>query len=86
MKSTFASQSAMAKTSSMSFVPHEYQLEAINFMLTHPHGGLFLDPGLGKTSISLFVINHLKKLGKSKKTLLHLAASLPSVPAIVARV
>lgn len=38
---------------SKNWVPHEYQKNAIKFLLEHACAGLFLDPGLGKTSISL---------------------------------
>jgi SNF2 family DNA or RNA helicase len=36
--------------------PHNYQLEAVSFLLTNPKSALFLDPGLGKTSTSLCTI------------------------------
>ena len=46
--------------------PHPYQLEAIRMMITRGAAGLFLDPGLGKTSISLMASKILleKKLVK----------------------
>ena len=31
----------------MTFEPHKYQTECIEFILTHPFCGLFLDMGLG---------------------------------------
>ena len=46
---------------------HDYQREAINFLLYRlfvedkPGGGLFLDPGLGKTAITLEVIRHARE-------------------------
>jgi SNF2 family DNA or RNA helicase len=40
--------------------PHNYQISALSFLLTNPHSGLFLDPGLGKTSTSLAAIKVLK--------------------------
>lgn len=48
---------------SAQFTPHKYQEEAIEFLLTRGCGGLFLDPGLGKTSISLATFLMLKKEG-----------------------
>lgn len=38
---------------------HKYQIDAVNFALTHPKCGLFLDLGLGKTLIALAVIETL---------------------------
>lgn len=43
--------------------PHNYQKKAIKFLLEHGAAGLLLDPGLGKTSISLAAV----KILKSKK-------------------
>ena len=45
----------------MKFIPHPYQEEAIGFLLQNGSGGLFLYPGMGKTSISLCVVDILKK-------------------------
>lgn len=39
---------------------HSYQRTAISFLLSNPRSGLLLDPGLGKTSISLATIKILK--------------------------
>lgn len=47
--------------------PHTYQKKAIKFLLEHAASALFLDPGLGKTSITLAAVKILKKkklLGK----------------------
>lgn len=49
---------------------HNYQLIAKGFQLAHPFSGLFLDPGLGKTSISLSTILTLIKAHKTKGVLL----------------
>ena len=46
--------------------PHNYQMTAISFQLSNPYSGLFLDPGLGKTSISLSTIKILINSGMSK--------------------
>lgn len=45
-------------------------MSAMSFQLTKLNSALFLDPGLGKTSISLAVIKILKNVGKIKGTLL----------------
>lgn len=51
------------------FVPHAYQQKAIEFCLANKYAGLFLDPGLGKTAISLSVIKSLKKSDEKIKVL-----------------
>lgn len=43
----------------MKFVPHEYQKYAINFIESHETAAVFLDCGLGKTSITLTALNDL---------------------------
>jgi len=40
-------------------VAHKYQKKAVNFLLEREQAGLFLDPGLGKTSITLDAITYL---------------------------
>lgn len=50
--------------------PHGYQLTAMSYLLSNPCSGLFLDPGLGKTSTSLAVIKILKNASKTKGVLL----------------
>ena len=35
------------------FEPHPYQLDAIQFVLSNDGAGLLLDPGYGKTAITL---------------------------------
>ena len=37
----------------MKYTPHDYQTYCIDYLLTHPAAGLFLKPGMGKTSVSL---------------------------------
>lgn len=54
----------------MRYTPHKYQLEAIEFLLGRRAAGLFLDMGLGKTSISLFALKQLSEAGIIKKVLL----------------
>lgn len=43
------------------FTPRPYQLEAMRFLISRPQAGLFLDMGLGKTAITLGVMETLKK-------------------------
>lgn len=43
----------------MKYKPHDYQSYCIQYLLTHPIAALFLDCGLGKTSITLSAINEL---------------------------
>ena len=43
----------------MKYKPHEYQKYAINFIIEHPVSAIFLDCGLGKTSITLTALNEL---------------------------
>lgn len=52
------------------WIPHNYQLTAISFALSNVLSGFFLDPGLGKTSISLAVIKILKYATKRKAVLM----------------
>ena len=43
----------------MRYKPHDYQAYAIDYIETHPVATVFLDMGLGKTSITLTAINDL---------------------------
>lgn len=47
----------------MKYTPHKYQEEAIRFMVSRGAAGLFLDPGLGKTSITFAAFKILKTKG-----------------------
>lgn len=49
--------------------PHAYQLKALKFILEHACSMLLLDPGLGKTAITLAAIKYLKDRGMLKKVL-----------------
>lgn len=49
------------------FIPHNYQQECINWILSHLINGLFLDPGLGKTAIVLKAFKLLKEAGMIDK-------------------
>lgn len=50
--------------------PHDYQRRAMQMMITQGAVGLFLDPGLGKTSICLGALKILRKAGFFKKALI----------------
>lgn len=52
------------------FRPHPYQFEAAEFLIENPFAGLFLDPGLGKTSTTLMVLNGLKQCGFPHRALI----------------
>ena len=43
----------------MRYEPHEYQKYAVDYIETHPAAAIFLDCGLGKTSITLTAIADL---------------------------
>src|SRR5690606_19479008 len=49
-----------SKKCGVPFVPHKYQEKAIAHLLAHPKAGLFLDPGLGKTAITLAAFDILR--------------------------
>lgn len=54
---------------SIKFVPHEYQETGIKFLIEMSFTGLLLDPGLGKTSITLAAFKILQQLGFVKAAL-----------------
>ncbi len=43
----------------MKYIPHDYQAYCIDYLLSHPTAGLFLKPGMGKTSTSLTAAERL---------------------------
>lgn len=49
------------KPSKSGWQPHRYQKNAVKFLLQNAAAALFLDPGLGKTSITLAAIKILRK-------------------------
>lgn len=49
--------------------PWQYQLDSIKFMLEKGAAGMFLDPGLGKTSIALAAFTILKEQGMARTML-----------------
>ena len=51
------------------WIPHSYQERAVDFLVGHQSAALFLDPGLGKTSITLAAFDTLRGEGIAKKML-----------------
>lgn len=43
----------------MQYNPHEYQKFCIDYLLERPAAGLFLKPGMGKTSVALTAAERL---------------------------
>jgi SNF2 family DNA or RNA helicase len=74
-------------TGSKNYKPHEYQQRAIKLMIGQACAGLFLDPGLGKTSISLAAAKILlgKKLIKGALVIAPLRACFNVWPQEIAK-
>lgn len=53
----------------MKYTPHDYQRYAIRYIEEHPIAAVFLDMGLGKTSITLTAAAHLLAAGQAKNIL-----------------
>lgn len=51
------------------YVPHPYQLTAIASVVRHPEFALFLDPGMGKTSIIYRAVRSVMNRGQTKGVL-----------------
>lgn len=60
----------LSKPSSRSWTPRSYQRVAVKFLLEHACAGLFLKPGLGKTSSTLAALKILFKQKVAKKVLI----------------
>lgn len=54
---------------SLTWTPQPHQVKGVQFALEHPAAGLFLDPGLGKTTIMLSAFKILKAAGRAKRML-----------------
>lgn len=52
------------------WTPHDYQKKGAKFLIEHACAALFLDPGLGKTSITLAAIKILMRKKLTKKVLI----------------
>lgn len=61
----------------MKWGPHNYQKEAIRFMVQHACAGLLLDPGLGKTSITYATFKLLRN-ARMVRTMLVIAPLRPA--------
>ena len=61
--------SSLGTTSPVRWPAHAYQREAVRFLLEHGAAGLFLDPGLGKTAITLAAFKVLKDEGLAARLL-----------------
>lgn len=70
MSKSVIMRSTLFRSSSVPWTPHDYQKKAVKFLLEHAAGALLLDPGLGKTSITLAAIKMLKKKKVLNKVLL----------------
>lgn len=58
------------RSSKITWTPQPYQLRALRLMMAQGSIGLFLDPGLGKTSTCLAAFKILKEKGLVKKALI----------------
>jgi hypothetical protein len=67
-KSTTTSKK-LYKVFAQPWKPHPYMKKGVKWLLEHAAAGLFLDPGLGKTSISLAAFCFLLKRGVARKAL-----------------
>lgn len=68
----FASLTALARSippDHEEWIPHLYQTRAVEFLLERGSAALFLDPGLGKTSITLEAFCQLQDAGRAEKML-----------------
>lgn len=59
----------LLRPSGLDWTPHKYQKRAVKFLLEHACAALFLDPGLGKTSVTLAGLVFLKKRKMFNKAL-----------------
>lgn len=59
---SFLQRAKHSLSSREKYVPKSYQKECIRFGISRPAAGFFLAPGLGKTSIILFIFKLLRKL------------------------
>lgn len=54
----------------MNWQPKQYQFDALKFLLQNCNAGIFLDPGMGKTSTTLAAVSHLRKTGHVQRVLI----------------
>lgn len=53
----------------MKWVPKPYQVDGVKFLIEHANCGLFLDPGMGKTSTTLTAISLFRQKNAVKRVL-----------------
>lgn len=70
MRKEHPTKIAGPRTNPIPFSPHKYQEKAIEFLISRSHAGLFLAPGLGKTSITLASLQLLRKCGFAGRALI----------------
>lgn len=51
------------------WIPHDYQRRALDWLVNRNAAALFLDPGLGKTSVTLAAFETLRQQGRANKML-----------------
>lgn len=69
-KRTSSEPDGAEESKAIPWTPEQYQIEAVKFLIDNPCGGLFLDPGLRKTSCTLGAVKVLKKAGQIEKVLI----------------
>ncbi len=62
--------STLFKQFSKPWTPRRYQKKAVKFLLEHAAAALFLDPGLGKTAVTLGALKILKECGLIDRVLI----------------
>lgn len=70
MRNGPTTQTLPSSFSKPKWTPHSYQVNGIKILISQGSAGLFLDPGLGKTSISLAAFLILLRKGFAKKMLI----------------
>lgn len=60
---------AQSKQCGVQWRAHKYQQKAVKHLRERDAAALFLDPGLGKTAITLEAFVELQKKGEAKKAL-----------------
>lgn len=69
MSTVLTQKNSELVSSKPNWSPHDYQKRAMKMLLELPSVGLFLDPGLGKTSVALGAFSILKRAGHVKRML-----------------
>ena len=67
------------KTRAQKWKPDGPQLKAVKFLLEHAEAGLILDPGFGKTAVSLAAFSYLKEVGKANRAIVLAPARVMSL-------